>query len=179
MNRVIRFYDYEQCFAHYTKRIMNIRQAKIYGEVIVAKPVLLLAIIDSIDGKVFIDNRFVINDWIERRYLMLMSKYAKPSQFDDLTGIEKPFWHMETDGFWHLQYPGESLSKGHTPSKGWLIENVSYAYLDDDLWFLLQNKEWRIKLRNYIVEHKLTDGNWFGKIAAEGVGAITALLFAA
>ena len=99
MNRVIRFYDYEQCFAHYTKRIMNIRQAKIHGEVIVAKPVLLLAIIDGIDGKVFIDNRFVINDWIERRYLMLMSKYAKPSKFDDLTGIEKPFWHMEIGWF--------------------------------------------------------------------------------
>ena len=32
MNRVIRFYNYEQCFAHYTKRIKNIRQAKIHGE---------------------------------------------------------------------------------------------------------------------------------------------------
>jgi len=158
---------------------MNIRQAKIHGEVIVAKPVLLLAIIDGIDGKVFIDNRFVINDWIERRYLMLMSKYAKPSQFDDLTGIEKPFWHMETDGFWHLQYPGESLSKGHTPSKGWLKENVEFAYFDEPLWIMLQNKLWRTKLRDYIIEHKLTDDFWTGKMAAEGLGLLTAILLAA
>lgn len=48
---------------------------------------------------------FFINDWLEGRYLMLMSKSARPSQFDDLTGIEKPSWHLETDGFWHLQYP--------------------------------------------------------------------------
>ncbi len=47
MNRELRFYNYEQCFAHYTKRIMNIRQAKVHGEVIVAKPVLLLALIEG------------------------------------------------------------------------------------------------------------------------------------
>lgn len=179
MNRVIKFYNYEQCYAHYTRRIINIRQAKIYGEVIVAKPVLLLAIIDGIDSEVFINNRFFINEWLEGHYLMLMSKYAKLSQFDDLTGIEKPFWHMETDGFWHLQYPGETRSKSHTPSKAWQKDNVSYAYFDEELWFLLQNKEWRIKLRDYIVEHKLTDDSWLGKIAAEGLGAIAALLFAA
>ena len=28
MNRVIQFFSYEQCYQHYTKRIMNIRQAK-------------------------------------------------------------------------------------------------------------------------------------------------------
>ncbi len=39
----LRLYFYEKCFTNYTKRIMNIRQAKKRGEVIVAKPVLLLA----------------------------------------------------------------------------------------------------------------------------------------
>ena len=38
MNRVIQFFSYEQCYQHYTKRIMNIMQAKIHGETIVAKP---------------------------------------------------------------------------------------------------------------------------------------------
>ena len=28
MNRVIQFFSYEQGYQHYTKRIMNIRQAK-------------------------------------------------------------------------------------------------------------------------------------------------------
>ena len=35
---VITFFSYEQWHQHYTKRIMNIRQAKIHGETIVAKP---------------------------------------------------------------------------------------------------------------------------------------------
>jgi putative restriction endonuclease len=44
-----------------------------------------------------------------------------------------------------------------TPSKKWLKENISYAYFDEDLWLLLQNQPWREKLRNFIVEQKLTN----------------------
>lgn len=179
MNRVIQFFNYEQCYQHYTNRIMNIRQAKIHGETIVAKPVLLVAIIDGIEGNVFKNNQFVINDWLEVRYKMLMQKYVKNSLFDEKTSIEKPFWHLETDGFWHLNYQGERLSKGRTQSKAWLKENVEYAYFDESLWLLLQNKVWRLKLRDYIIEHKLTDDFWNGNMTAEGLGAIVALLLVA
>ena len=158
---------------------MNIRQAKIHGETIVAKPVLMMAIIDAIDSNIFTNNQFTINDWLEGRYNMLMSKYAKDSQFDDKTTIDKPFWHLESDGFWHLNYQGERISKGHTPSKAWLRDNVDYACFDEALWILLQNKVWRTKLRDYIIEHKLTDDSWKGKLAAEGLGIIAAIIFAA
>jgi putative restriction endonuclease len=158
---------------------MNIRQAKIHGETIVAKPVLMVAIIDGIEANVFRNNKFVLNDWLEGRYNMLMSQYAKDSQFDDKTSIEKPFWHLESDGFWHLSYQVEQLSKSHTPSKAWLKDNVEFAYFDEPLWIMLQNKVWRMKLRDYIIEHKLTDDFWSGRIAAEGLGILAVLLLAA
>lgn len=179
MNRVIQFFNYEQCYEYYTKRILNVRQAKIHGETILAKPVLLVAVIDAVDANVFDNNQFIINDWLEGRYKMLMRKYAKDTQFEEKTGIEKPFWHLETDGFWHLNYQGERLSKGHTPSKAWLKENVEFAYFDESLWILLQNKVWRMKLRDYIIEHKLTDDYWRGKLAAERLATIAALLLVA
>ena len=53
------------------------------------------------------------------------------------------------------------------------------SYFDESLWILLQNKVWRMKLREYIIEHKLTDGFWSGKIAVEGLGILAALLLAA
>ena len=171
-------YFYEQCYASYTKRIMNIRQAKIRGEVIVAKPVLLLAIIDGISSNMFSSNKFCLSEWLEARYLMLMQQYMKGSQFDKPTDISNPFWHLQSDGFWHLQYI-EEPQESFTPSKRWLKDKVSYACFDEDLWMLLQNKVWRLKLRDYIIEHKLTDDHWFGKIAAEGLGAIAALILAA
>lgn len=174
MNRVVQFFNYDQCFQHYAKQILSIRQAKIYGEVILAKPVLLLAIIDAIDNNIFANNQFVINDWLEEQYNSLMRLYAKGSQFDETTGIEKPFWHLETDGFWHLNYQGKRNSKNHTPSKAWLKENVEFAYFDESLWILLQNKVCRTKLRDYIIEHKLTNGNWLGNLRV-----IASLLLAA
>lgn len=179
MNSTLHFYNYEQCFAHYTKRIMSIRQAKIHGEVIVAKPVLILALIDGIDNGEFTGNRFVLNEWLEKRYLTLMKQYTRNSQFPKPADISNPFWHIQGDGFWHLNYHGERLSKSKTPSKAWLKGNVEFAYFDEPLWILLQNKVWRLKLRDYIVEHKLTSNHWLGKIAAEGLGAIAALLLAA
>ena len=179
MNREIRFFDYEQCYRYYSKGIESVRQKRINGENIVAKPVLMVAIIDGIDANVFMNNQFVLNDWIEERYKKLMAQFTKNSQFNGTTGIEKPFWHLETDGFWHLNYQGERLSKSHTPSKAWLKDNVEFAYFDEPLWILLQNKVWRTKVRDYIIEHKLTDDFWSGKIAAEGLGLLAAILLAA
>lgn len=174
----LQFFDYEHCFTFFAKRILNIRQAKIRGEVIVAKPVLLLALIDGISENVFIDNEFGLTEWLEERYLTLMKKHTHSSQFSNITGIENPFWHLSTDGFWNLQYKIEP-SNNSSPSKAWLKENIDFAYFDESLWILLQNKVWRLKLRDYIIEHKLTDDFWNGKLAAEGVVAIAALLLVA
>ena len=157
MSRAIKYYNFSQFYANYTARILNLRQAKIRGEVIVAKPVLMLVLIDGVESGVFANNRFVLNEWLEDHYMKLMIQYTHQSQFDKPTEINNPFWHLSTDGFWHFQLKTkEEMSV--TPSKTWLKENVSYACFDEDLWVLLQNKEWRTRLRDFIVEHKLGGG---------------------
>ena len=178
MNRTLKYYNYTQCFAHYTNRIMTIRQAKIRGEVIVAKPVLMLALIDGIDAEVFTNNHFTLNEWLEERYLTLMFEHTPHSQFHKPADIANPYWHLATDGFWHLWLKTEHLY-GKTPSRAWLKENVHFACFDDDLWILLQSKEWRTKLREYIVEHKLTDDNRFHRLFADGLAALASLLMVA
>lgn len=97
-------YFFEKCFTIYTKRIMNIKQAKIRGEVIVAKPVLLLAIIDGVSNDMFKDNEIQLTEWLESRYMMLMQQYMKSSQFDKPTNISNPFWHRT-----HGDRPRESI----------------------------------------------------------------------
>lgn len=157
MNHTFAYYDYSRCFAYYAERIMSIRQAKIQGEVIVAKPVLMLALIDGVESGIFTNNRFALNEWLEERYLTLMRHYTRGSQFDKPTEINNPFWHLSTDGFWHLHLKTKKEMSA-TPSKAWLKENVTYACFDDDLWVLLQCAEWRASLRDFIVEHKLVEG---------------------
>lgn len=177
MNRTLNYYNYAKCYAYYTERFMTVRQAKIRGEVIVAKPVLMLALIDGIESGVFTNNRFVLNEWLEEHYLSLMLQYTRHSQFDKPTDISNPFWHLSTDGFWHLHLQAEE-DKSMTPSKAWLKEKVKCAGFDEDLWVLLQNKEWRIRFRNYIVEHKLSDGHWLHRIT-EGLATLAAILVVA
>ena len=157
MNQRLKYYNYEQCFAYYRFRIMDIRQAKIHGEVIMAKPVLMLVLIDGVESDVFTNNRFVLNEWLEEHYISQMLQYTRQSQFDKPTEINNPFWHLSNDGFWHLQLKTKEEMSA-TPSKAWLKENVIYACFDEDLWVLLQNKEWRTRLRDFIVEHKLGGG---------------------
>lgn len=128
----LHFYDYEACFIAYSSRIMKLRQHVMSKERFVAKPVFILSIIDGIDCGEFTNNMFHLNDWLEAHYDTLMQQYMCHSAFET-TAINKPFWHLESDGFWHLYYLGEQKSKGQTPSKRWLKDNVRYAYFDDDL----------------------------------------------
>ena len=155
MLTTLNYYNCEKCFADYSNRIMNIRQAKIQGEVIVAKPVFILALIECIETGLFSDNIFALTQWLEEHYLKLMTQYTRNSQFDKPADIANPFWHLATDGFWHLHCLKEAEPRT-TPSKKWLKENVSYAQLDDDLWILIKNPTWRDKLRNFIIKQKLS-----------------------
>ena len=57
---------------------------------------------------------------------------------------------------------------------------MRYASFDDDLWILLQNEVMRQRLRDYIIEYKLTDDhNGWGLMAAESLCAVAALILAA
>ena len=140
---------------------------------------MLLSLIDGIEDCVFTENRIVLNEWLEKRYGMLMRKYTRNSIFEGFSSINNPFWHLETDGFWHLNYQGVRLNKGCTPSKAWLKDNVEFAYFDESLWILLQNETMRKRLRNYIIESKLPDAHdgWISK-AADGFSLLAGLLLA-
>ena len=157
MNKVLQFYDYERCFKHYTQRIMNLRQARIHGEVIMAKPVLLLAVIDSVENGEVLSNNIRLTESQEQRYLTLMRQYVKGSQFDKPTPIATPYFHLQGDGFWHLTWkPGKEPPEG-SPSFRYICDNCVRTSVDDDLWTLLEHRMMRLRLRDYIITHKLGD----------------------
>lgn len=148
---------YEKVYNNCTKAILKLRQARVYGQISLAKPVLLLALIEGVEEGVFLRNHFVLNDWLEQRYKRLMLLYSQKSIFlnDNITEIDKPFWHLESDGFWHLNCSEAPPPKRKSPSKRWLKDKVSFAYFNDDLWILLQDESWRKKLHTFIVVNKL------------------------
>ena len=174
MDKNLNFFNYEKCLVFYERRIETLNQARMHGEESIAKPVLLLAIIDAISFNEITTNQIQLNEKLIIRYERLMDTYAKGLTYYSKTTIANPFWHLQGDDFWHLNGAACIKTQKNTPSVPWIQEYVSYAYFDESLWVLLQNKEWRLQLREYIIEHKLTNGKWLGKLRT-----IAALLLAA
>ena len=146
----------KELYGHYTQIIMRINQAIVHGKRILAKPALLVAVIDDISSRKIQRNRITITQSLEEKYNTLLAKYTGKSLFDRLTSIAMPFWHLQSDKFWFLE-PTYPKTKNFNPSRKWLIDNIKYARLDDDLWYLLQDEVWRYKLRNFIIEQKMVD----------------------
>ena len=136
----------------YFLKIDAIRQSRINGHTNIAKPALLLAIIDGVSEGIIKNNQIVLNEWLEGRYNGLMNMFSSQTK---ITPINMPFWYLESDGFWHLNIL-KGKSRYVTPTIRWLKENVLYASFDKALWILMLNEEWRKKLRNFIITNKLT-----------------------
>lgn len=141
-------------YSHYTQLIMKLNQAIVQGKRILAKPALLVAVIDSIESKEIQRNKVTITTNLEDRYNRILAKYTGKSPLEKLTSIAMPFWHLQSDKFWFLEPPCPN-TKNFNPTKKWIVDNVKYARLDEDLWYLIQDGAWRDKLREYIVEYKL------------------------
>lgn len=144
--------NYEDVYEKYTHKILKMHQAKVKGRVIVAKPILLLSVINGVDEGVIKYNRIILGDWLVYRYNTLMSTYNNGTS---ATEISMPFWYLKNDGFWHLHFIEDPKEKVYTPSMKWLNDNVKFASLDNELWLLLQNEKWRTKLRDFILGYKL------------------------
>ncbi|MCR5361100.1 MAG: hypothetical protein K6E73_03720 [Bacteroidales bacterium] len=175
---MLKFFDYESCFRYYASKIINVRQAKIKGEFVVAKPMLLLSVIDLIDAGEVTDNRIHFDDRLEDLYFELMRQYVRDSG-SKVTPAEYPYWHLQSDGFWHLHGVEMPETMKKSVSRRFLIDNVDYAYFDPELWLLLQNECMRARLRDYIVEHKLPhcdDSLW--RIVADGIFCLFPVIMA-
>ena len=114
MNKGLQFYNYEQCFAHYTKRIMSIRQAKIHGEVILAKPALLLALINGDESGEFTTITPFLKKWQKKEencYTKRKERYkVTDNQQDPFLLISKQVLLLALiDGIDRLQLRGLEL----------------------------------------------------------------------
>lgn len=115
------------------------------------KPILLLSVIEMITTGQITRNQIELNAELIATFLKLWS-HLEPVRKPD---IGLPFYHLTSDRFWHYKMkPGfEGLIKAkvkiRTPST--IRETVEYAYLDDELWELLQNPSDRTILTHTLI----------------------------
>lgn len=168
MGKIIRFFNYNAALTFYEDSINNMRQGSVGhdGIRIIAKPILILSIIKGIkDGK-FNINRFSYDE-INALYEPLFKCYFMKGRQENLTPLYYPFYYLTTDKFWHLSLKQNGCTKTESPSAAWIKRNIDHAYIDNELWLLIKNDEYADKLKEFIVNVKITQQMHNIEIAAE------------
>ena len=156
-NKIIRFFNYEAALSFYTKQTDGMRQGYIKRTGIkkIAKPALLLAVIRGVENGTFKHNRFGYDE-VEEIYDSVFSLYLElAKQQGEKTPLCNPFYYLQTDGLWHHSMQPHAAAKTDSPSRAWIMRNVEYAYVDEELWTLLRNREYRQRLKDFIVSSKI------------------------
>lgn len=142
-------------FSYYQTLFCNLNCANISGRKVLAKPVLLYTIIDSIESGIIIDNHFEWNTE-SPSFIAFANLYKDvyqglcPNVY--ITPLYKPFFHLQHEGFWHHKV-NPYLVCSKTAYITYLRSCLEYAYLDSDLWNLLQNPSLRDEYRGIILNH--------------------------
>ena len=135
---------------YYRAALLSMNQKVSNGKGNIAKPVLMLAIIDLIDEGYIIGNRIQYDEKLISTYNRIFKVYS-----ETITLIQYPFYYMRNDDFYSIK--GKAEKK--TPSGKYIRDNIEYAYLDDGLWELLQDRSMRNEFRELIVNYYLKTEN--------------------
>ncbi|RTQ47199.1 hypothetical protein EJV47_20100 [Hymenobacter gummosus] len=119
------------------------------------KPALLLAVLDGIEDGSIQDNRIYITPELLAAFRSLCRDLSTSALFR-ANDFSLPFYHLTGDGFWHLRtLPGLEVlltASRSVKSLGSLRDTVDYAYLDTELWMLLQAPAAREQLRQALLQ---------------------------
>jgi putative restriction endonuclease len=116
------------------------------------KPILLLAILKSVESKIITSNRIHITPELIMNFRELWSKLVTTKH---QMNFALPFFHMQSEPFWRIiTKPGAfvPLTSSHSiKSLGSLNENIQYAEIDKELWDLMLNAQTNLTLTKLLL----------------------------
>ena len=130
----------------YKDAFNSLHCSKCKGKVNVAKPLLLLSILELVSNGAQ-SNRFEIQN-IKEKYEELQKKYAATTPY------QYPLYFLENEDFFHLKWKKARINT-HTPSAKLIREIIEYALLDNALWDLLQERQMREDFRTLVINNFL------------------------
>ena len=138
----------------YIRQFQKLRQGNTaYGKA-PHKPALLLSVIHQIEKGNILDNRIYLTP-------DLIAEFIETFRLLVITGnrpeFTLPFYHLTGEGFWHLQVKTDKILRGYVKSINVLNELIDYAYLDEPLFALLQQRETRELLKHTLLNTYFSD----------------------
>ncbi|PHJ59052.1 HNH endonuclease [Nostoc linckia z18] len=142
--------------AYYINKFANLRVSRSSG-IAPNKPILLLSIIELISQGEIRRNQVPLSAELIATFFKLWS-HLEPVRKPD---IGQPFFYLRNDGFWHFQpnlgFELTVTSKAKIVTPGAIRQAVEYAYLDDELWQILQNPQERSILTHVLIDSWFSD----------------------
>ncbi|MEB3885810.1 HNH endonuclease [Lyngbya sp. CCY1209] len=136
---------------YYCKGLSNIKVHRNQKQgVNLNQPILLLSVIDLIAQGIIQENRIFISDELIHTF----QKYWSILSETDFKGSDfaLPFFHLKNGKykFWHLQFSAE-YEGGRPQTIPKLKHDVDHAYLDDELFDLVQDRQSRQELVDELI----------------------------
>ncbi len=133
----------------YLQKMENLRVDRAHGAA-PHKPILLLSVIELIEQGQILENKILLSPSLAETF---MKYWAKAT--DRRPNIALPFFHLISDGFWHLHtnvgYENALETARSIRAISRLREVVAYASLDDDLFLLLTDAHHREVIRQTLI----------------------------
>jgi len=130
----------------YKYQFRAIKMSTYKGSPSIAKPVFLLTIIEAIEDSVLKTN--------EISYEIMLPLFKKKCQsIGDgyVPNFYYPYYHLSNEEFYNIKWKNQPNPTSHPYAK-YIKENISYTYLEDALWNLLQDKTAREELKQTILD---------------------------
>lgn len=115
------------------------------------EPILLLSIIELIEGGLVKENKIVLTETLEDLFNEKWKKYVK-NEPTFSPKVSTPFWHLKNESFWDLYYKSGEFVGNIKPiySINTLRQEI-YAVLDDELYKYLQERSNRQRLEELLI----------------------------
>lgn len=127
---------------YYLDRFQNLKMNSSGGKKSPHKVCMLLAVMDLIQAGHLATNRIDFNQTLKDQFTYHFDNLA---QGNDKNTPENPFFHLRSEGFWHLSYL-EGYDQSSTSR--YSAKSIAYAYLDDELFDYM---------KSYIIANELKE----------------------
>lgn len=135
------------------KKLELMRRSTVRGKPKPHKVLMLLAVLDLFDEGVLQENRIPYDPALVERF----GEYFKlVEQEGDWCQPAPPFFHLRSAGFWkHKPIAGRETQYASLKTSGGgskrILDNIEYAYLDDDAFSVISKPQGRQSLRQFIL----------------------------
>ncbi|MBU1309252.1 MAG: HNH endonuclease [Gammaproteobacteria bacterium] len=125
----------------YLNKFRGLNTMRLQGHNKPHKVCMLLAVMDLIELGVIGENRIEFNDALKQSFTLHFQRLRAGNDQDT---PDNPFYHLISEGFWHIQ-PVVGVELGDIT--GFSKRKIAYAYLDTELFELMKSSLVRADLR--------------------------------